>query len=78
MRDRYIAAIDPSVECIHEPRHPCLECLALFSVFGAHPISQLGNDHSARVASILFFFEPGNDPTISVPFGGLANNVSVQ
>ena len=54
---RHVESVNTPVECIHEPRKPCLQGLTLSPFFGANPVGQLRDDNSARVAAILLYFE---------------------
>src|SRR2546428_230297 len=52
--------------------------MALSSVFGSDPVSQLRDDNGAGVALVFFPFEPCSNSRIAAALRRLANHVSVE
>lgn len=75
---RYVEPVNPSLECVDEPREPRLQGLTLAPFFGADSVCELRDDDGARVAAVLLQFEPGNHPRIAVPLGWLADNIRIE
>jgi hypothetical protein len=69
MCNRHIEPVDPSAECFHKPSQPSLQGLTLPSILGTYPVSQSGEDDGAGVTTVLFLFEPGDDPCIALALG---------
>ena len=71
----HVEPVNSLLERVHQPRQPGLQHLALPSILGAR---QLGDNDGARVTAVLFLSEPGDDPSIAVALGGLAEDVCVE
>lgn len=72
----HIESVNSPAQRFHKPWQPGLEGLALLSILGAHPISQLRDDDGAGVEAVLLLFEPGDDPRIAVALGRLAGDLA--
>jgi hypothetical protein len=78
VRDRSIEAENPSVQRSHETSQPSLQRLSLPSLFVAHPVGKLRENHCASVAVVLFSLEPSYHARIAVTLRGLTQDVGVQ
>lgn len=78
MGNGHVEPVDSPVECVDEARQSGLEQLALSPFFCSHPIRKLPNHDRARVAAILFLFEPSNYVLVTVPLGRLADYIRIE
>jgi len=76
--DGDVKADDPAVHGVGEPGQPRLQGFARPAFLAANPKGQLGDHHRARVARVLFDFEPRDDARVAVFFRRLAQHVGVE
>ena len=78
VRDRSVEAENPSVQCSHQASQPGLQRLPLPSLFAAHPVGKLRQDHRAGVAVVLFSLEPSRHARVAAALCGLTQDIGVQ
>src|SRR5439155_213773 len=78
VRDRDVEPMNAALHGIRQAGEPRLEGDALASVFASNPVGQLCDDHCARVAILLFPFQPRDEAVVAATFCGLADDVGVE
>ena len=78
VRSRSVEAENPSMQRGHNTSQPSLQRLPLPSLFAAHPVSELREDHRAGVAVVLFSLEPSCHARNALALGGLTQDIGVQ